>query len=88
MKVVIGILVALGMVFSGTAQENYKKISEKDSVKIYNGGEKYKVKKFPHRFKSNNPKNIILMIGDGMGVAQVYAGLTANNGHLFLENLC
>ena len=35
--------------------------------------------------KSRLPKNIILMIGDGMGVAQVYAGLTANKGHLNLE---
>ena len=26
------------------------------------------------------------MIGDGMGVAQVFAGLTANGGHLFLDN--
>src|SRR3982751_6804763 len=31
------------------------------------------------------PKNIILMIGDGMGAAQIYAGLTANKGHLNLE---
>ena len=31
------------------------------------------------------PKNVILMIGDGMGVTQVYAGLTANGGHLNLE---
>ena len=30
-------------------------------------------------------KNIILMIGDGMGVSQVYAGLTANKGSLNLE---
>jgi alkaline phosphatase len=30
-------------------------------------------------------KNIILMIGDGMGVAQIYAGLTANKGSLNLE---
>lgn len=35
--------------------------------------------------KSKAPKNVILMIGDGMGVAQVYAGLTANKGHLNLE---
>jgi alkaline phosphatase len=35
--------------------------------------------------KSRSPKNIILMIGDGMGVAQVYAGLTANKGHLNIE---
>lgn len=30
-------------------------------------------------------KNVIIMIGDGMGVAQVYAGLTANKGHLNIE---
>jgi alkaline phosphatase len=32
-----------------------------------------------------NVKNIILMIGDGMGVAQVYAGYTVNKGTLNLE---
>lgn len=30
-------------------------------------------------------KNVIVMIGDGMGVNQVYAGLTANRGVLHLE---
>jgi alkaline phosphatase len=35
--------------------------------------------------RSKNPKNIILMVGDGMGVAQIYAGLTANYGKLNLE---
>jgi|WetSurSiteA1Bulk_404760.scaffolds.fasta_scaffold00012_30 alkaline phosphatase len=30
------------------------------------------------------PNNIILMIGDGMGVAQVYSGLTVNHGQLNL----
>ncbi len=30
-------------------------------------------------------RNIILMIGDGMGVAQVYAAYTANRGHLNIE---
>ncbi|HHU25600.1 MAG TPA: alkaline phosphatase [Bacteroidales bacterium] len=30
-------------------------------------------------------KNVILMIGDGMGVSQVYAGMTANKGSLYLE---
>lgn len=32
-----------------------------------------------------NQPNIILMIGDGMGVTQVYAGLTANHGVLNME---
>ena len=31
------------------------------------------------------PQNIILLIGDGMGIAQIYAGMTANHGHLSLE---
>ena len=35
---------------------------------------------------AKNVKNIILMIGDGMGIAQVYAGLTANKGQLNLQN--
>lgn len=29
---------------------------------------------------AEHPKNIILMIGDGMGLAQLYAGITANRG--------
>ncbi|MDJ1482789.1 hypothetical protein QNI16_19975 [Cytophagaceae bacterium YF14B1] len=35
--------------------------------------------------KSKHPKNVILLIGDGMGAAQIYAGLTANKGSLNLE---
>ena len=35
--------------------------------------------------KESYPKNIILLIGDGMGVTQVYAGMTANKGKLNLE---
>lgn len=31
------------------------------------------------------PRNIILMIGDGMGLAQIYAGMTVNHGHLNME---
>lgn len=37
--------------------------------------------------EDNTPKvkNVILMVGDGMGTAQIYAGLTANKGSLNLE---
>ena len=31
------------------------------------------------------PKNIILMIGDGMGLSQISAGMYANNNRLYLE---
>lgn len=39
---------------------------------------------FAQKSKSK-PKNIILMVGDGMGTAQIYAGLTGNKGSLNLE---
>lgn len=35
--------------------------------------------------KEKPAKNIILLIGDGMGTSQVYAGMTANGGTLNLE---
>lgn len=37
--------------------------------------------------KRSKVKNIILMIGDGMGVAQIYSGYTANRGALNLFNM-
>lgn len=37
--------------------------------------------------KRATAKNIILLIGDGMGVAQLYAGMVANNGHLNIEKM-
>ncbi|MFM6913963.1 MAG: alkaline phosphatase, partial [Aquirufa sp.] len=38
-------------------------------------------------FGQKLPKNVILLIGDGMSVSQIYAGLTANRGHLNLERV-
>lgn len=34
---------------------------------------------------AQTPKNVIFMIGDGMGLAQLYAAMTANGGHLNIE---
>jgi alkaline phosphatase len=36
--------------------------------------------------KTKKPTNIILLIGDGMGVTQVYSGFTVNHGQLNLMN--
>jgi alkaline phosphatase len=68
------------------SQENYKTISKEDSTKTYPGGKPYEVKTFKQKFKAKKPKNVIMMIGDGMGTSAVFAGLTANRGHLFLDN--
>ncbi|MFN7115898.1 MAG: alkaline phosphatase [Saprospiraceae bacterium] len=39
----------------------------------------------PLSVQDQKPKNIILMIGDGMGVSQITAGLYSNNNRLALE---
>lgn len=82
------LLLLLCAIFSIPAfsQDSYMDAKAKEDEKTYVGGEPYHVKEFPQKFKSKKPKNVILMIGDGMGVSQVFAGLTANHGHLFLEN--
>jgi alkaline phosphatase len=36
-------------------------------------------------FSQKAPKNVIFMIGDGMGIAQIYAGMVAKGNHLELE---
>lgn len=38
-------------------------------------------------FAKKKPKNVILLIGDGMGLTQIYAGYTANKGQLNLFNI-
>lgn len=80
---IVGILLFAQQVYS---QENYKVVSKEDSTKTYVGGQTYEVKTYGQKFKSKKPKNVILMIGDGMGVSEVFAGITANGGHLFLDN--
>jgi len=81
--IILALLVASQQLFS---QENYKTVSKADSTKVYLGGKPYEVKTFTQKFKGKKPKNVIMMIGDGMGTSQIFAGLTANGGHLFLDN--
>ncbi|SMO53298.1 alkaline phosphatase [Saccharicrinis carchari] len=68
------------------AQEDYK---VKDAKLTYQNEDFYDVEIYDHeqlKFKKY-PKNIILLIGDGMGVSQVFAGITANKGILHLQNM-
>lgn len=80
------LIVALGLGLNTYAQDAYLSADAEDIEKTYVGGDTYKVKMYPHKFKSEKPKNIIFLIGDGMGVSHVFAGLTANKGQLFIEN--
>lgn len=54
----------------------------------YENQEFYEVKKYKQK-KSKKPtvENIIFLIGDGMGPAQVYAGLMANKGESYLKSM-
>jgi len=80
------LMIALFTGFAATAQEEYMDADAEENEKIYRGGDTYEVRHYPQKFKGKTPKNVILLIGDGMGVSQVHAGLTANKGNLFLEN--
>ncbi|WP_299580788.1 alkaline phosphatase [uncultured Sunxiuqinia sp.] len=86
MKNLLLIVVSFLLANSLLAQENYKTLSKEDSLKIYIGQQTYEVKTYVEKHKAQKPKNIIFMIGDGMGVSQVQAGLSANGGQLFLTN--
>jgi alkaline phosphatase len=68
------------------AQENYKTLSKEDSARIYTGGIQYEVPTYDEPVSAGKPKNVILMIGDGMGLTQIHAGYTANGGKLFMAN--
>jgi alkaline phosphatase len=83
----ISVIILLFFITMGTnAQETYKEIKPVADSLIYQGKPFYEVSSFPQTWNGHKPKNIILLIGDGMGVAQIFAGITANGGHLYLEN--
>jgi alkaline phosphatase len=46
----------------------------------------YAVEKIAAQAQRSKPKNIILMIGDGMSLSAMYTAWTANQGHLNIEN--
>lgn len=79
-----GVLLMFSTVMA--AQENYKDVSGKY---VYTSESQYPVSFYSAKestFKGK-PKNIILLIGDGMGVTQVFSGITANGGALHLMNM-
>ena len=80
------VVMVLFIMWPALSQETYKEVKPDDETLVYPGGNAHEVKFYPNKWKGKKPKNIILMIGDGMGVSQVFAGITANHGQLFLDN--
>ena len=85
-KLILAFAFAGLLTFTSRAQEEYKDPKNKALQELYPGGPSYEVQNYNQPKSTKNPKNIILMIGDGMGLAHVYSAMTANRGHLFLEN--
>lgn len=84
----INIIFSLLFIVSAiVAQEDYK--DKKDEKYEYTVEQRHEVLQFNAddvKFKKR-PKNIILFIGDGMGTAQVFAGITANGDELNIQNM-
>ncbi|WP_439184989.1 alkaline phosphatase [Carboxylicivirga taeanensis] len=76
-KVILGLFVFACI--TASAQEDYKDLHTKHEYTTEGKHEVLTIDYDDIRFKKR-PRNIILFIGDGMGVAQVFAGITANNG--------
>jgi alkaline phosphatase len=68
------------------AQEQYKENKNPLAVEEFKGGTFYPVQKYEQINSDEHPQNIILFIGDGMGLAHIYASMTANGGSLYLQN--
>jgi alkaline phosphatase len=83
---IISILTIASFSLSLYGQEQYKDPKNKALNELYPGGSFYEVQNYKQITGKKRPKNIILMIGDGMGLAHVYSAMTANGGHLFLDN--
>jgi alkaline phosphatase len=55
---------------------------------VYVEQHQYKVDPIPPlAYPNAEIRNVILMIGDGMGIAQVFAGMTANNDRLYIDQM-
>lgn len=83
LTILLSFLISFGII----AQEDYK--DQRNLKETYVNNEKHEVLKLPVENIpiGTKPRNIILMIGDGMGTAQLFAAYTANGGALNITSL-
>lgn len=81
----LSILLA-GFIVPALGQEDYK---DKDLKENFTNDFPYTVQDIDYKSVKlkEKPKNIILLIGDGMGVSHVFAAYTANGGELNMTNM-
>ncbi|MGM0375264.1 MAG: alkaline phosphatase [Bacteroidota bacterium] len=69
------------------AQEDYKDKRNPDETFVNDSMHEVTVVPDQTAKVGQQPKNIILMIADGMGATQLTAGYTANGGNLYMSNM-
>ncbi|HPR30718.1 MAG TPA: alkaline phosphatase [Prolixibacteraceae bacterium] len=76
----------LGLTNILCAQEEYKTFVV-DSLSFTSDDYRHEVTSVAEPRPHKRPKNVILMIGDGMGLTHIFAGMVANGGNLYLKNI-
>ncbi|WP_010422109.1 alkaline phosphatase [Anaerophaga thermohalophila] len=84
---ILSLLLFFFIAIGATGQEDYK--DKRNLKEAFINNQKHEVVKIPEVSfpQGQKPKNIILMIGDGMGTAQIFAAYTANGGRLNITNM-
>lgn len=82
-KITLIIPVFIILLISPVFAQNSGPVSKEST---YQNTSFYDVSPIKQKFSGKKPKNIILLIGDGMSLPQIYAGMTANKGNLNLNN--
>ncbi len=88
-KIFIAIFTLL-FIFTLGSRTSFSQVHTKenqDSInkKVFENQSFHSVKEYPEP-SGKRPKNVIFLIGDGMGLSQIFGGLSANKGRLFLQN--
>ncbi|HBC78778.1 MAG TPA: alkaline phosphatase [Bacteroidales bacterium] len=80
------IYILIGIISIGVSPAYGQNPKAENTNSSYQNTSFYEVSSFNRKFSRKKPKNIILLIGDGMSISQIYAGMTANKGNLYLNN--
>lgn len=87
------LLLAAGMLWScggiDPESRNLSKYAENEYPEgcVYRAGTPYEVGQLPQAAPDARIRNVVLMIGDGMGLEQVSTALVANRGQLYLATM-
>lgn len=89
MKKMMIALIAMCMLVSCSvmAQFNYQTESSADTIHYTADFNPYTVEALEEPDDGGAPQNVILMIGDGMGVSHIFSALTANRGVLYMSSI-